>query len=64
MRDWGHICLCICLCMYVYASGCKTVRVVTHIFNISQFHIMFLSLHIMLHSYVHVTGNTGWAGVG
>ena len=25
---------------------------------------MFLSLHTMLHSYVHVTGNAGWAGVG
>ena len=25
---------------------------------------MFLSLHTMLHSYVHVTRNAGWAGVG
>ena len=52
---------------HVYANGCKTVRVVTHNdthFQHSQFHIMFLSLHTMLHSYVHVTGNAGWAGVG
>jgi len=35
----------------------------TH-FQHSQFHIMFLSLHTMLHSYVHLTGNAGWAGVG
>ena len=49
--------------IYIYANGYKTVRVVTH-FQHSQFHIMFLSLHTMLHSYVHVTGNAGWAGVG